>query len=922
MRDDHSEQLKIFFSEQARNNFSQAEPLRVQGTNKAKLYRLQLPAGLLSGNRSGSAVCVKRYLSKWVFKLELRALEELSDSGVVCEVIFHSKLLDDYGEGFNGPYFIAKPFFDETAFLYKETKPLVLLERAAQLVHISDALFREGWRDLDGASNNDVVTKDYRVIRVDLDAAFQFHVYPEKFDPDYHNDSDSASHKLLATAHKKLGSEMAEIDSLAIRISRLLLARDASLMELVMSLRRSNGALASQAKWLKWLILKPLWSPETDSSEESDADKIKKKWLDVWKRQFNAGGLDRLEEGESRFLALMFFEILCKEDHSFTTNDLFHSLMMLDLAILKRRVEIDQTVNSPNGHQQLKDRINCLYLTQQFVRKEEATAPLPSAPPLTPPTDERLKLTVSRAGDAWGATKKGSDWKCQDLVLLSPPEHKIPVALLADGVSSGDGFGAVQAIKEVFSTWVKNLTVGSLDDLKQQLITLIKNIHTELLKPREDNPAAREAQLVVISIFESPTEPVVLAYRIGDSQFFIRYENTEGQAKRRYASWKQNAGPTVGSKQLNLGNLSHYETELGLTSEGIYRIRAFSDGIGKPDVAEQLLDSEKRIEDLVQEASQWTLTEHTTHVGSDDWSVAGFDIQVARETLAEDGNKQVERVSPQKPGQADPIQILTKVDPKAFELSPSARGFWTRTLQDKSIRPLASYPILKDKFDLPQQQVPPPPPQTVASNKADNYLGFGTTPLFPRFVFILVGIVSIAGIIIWATRSASVPTTNTNVNSNANRSTSSQQNTNTSQQGSVKVVDYTDKQLEIYRALDEINRVYVKGELPRGDKVTAPPFDTLIPDLAVVLSNEKWVVEIEFHTDPSGLPAKNMDRTTNRAEAFKKRLTEYKGTRQKPVSVNASQITVIPKGDLSPLTQGQSPQEAKKNRRLVIRRKS
>lgn len=867
--------------------------------------------------------------NRFLFELELTAFETLKSSKRVCDIIFHSRLLPEYeDEDFKGPFFLVKPKFKQISTVTEErksTEPLVWLERAAQQVEMASTFLYYGWRDMDGNLNNDVVTEGGKLIRFDLDSFMSFWFKPDKFGDMFHTNEDS---KLLLEYNRLregLFSEEAEVKSQVIRLSRYLLDEEKSPWEL----KNSICALTT-----------------SHSSSKAEEERYKTRWIEEWTNALVYSGEESpisnlyLSRAEARVLALLFFHILSRHSHGFKLNDLYMSLMLLELGCLKRRYESLQPESHEILYKKMAAQLNSLPEVNHFIQEPSSEPPPPPKheKEATAPVAQYEILDFEKDGQAWAPDVKGVSHECEDKVLINI-EKGMPILLLADGVSGGYGLRAVQVLQEQFDEWIKSLTPGKTESVKKQIMTLIESVHQRLLKIKQDEGLECSTTLVCMALLPDPFNPTLLIVRFGNSAYAVLHDKG-GKVRFTLKSAGSTETNPLGTYSLDLNSFQKFE-ELRLTAEGTFHVRAFSDGVflEKPEEAEGLLRKHLDIKSLVSDAAHWQ--EQLSQVGHDDWSIAGFDFVIKKKDVAmlgagSDGEERDEILRS--------IKVLDRIDHTRIKFSEEALKVWTQLLSDDpELASLTEYPVInkvikvtpKPKLSIwpiakvdnqtqseaivKQETQPDAEPSASGLNNESVLSKLFTDGDIKPDYFVLGAIAVVILIIIFLLfQIVSSPQTETPRNPTANISAPP-----VPVQSPPPSRDWSKEQLnpgaaEIAR-LWETKEGYVLSGLPGGQEVIGEKFEKLITDLSELMGKTYARVIIEVHTDMSGkgspeqVAQANLKTSENRGKALVDRLI-----RTKRVTLN--QLQIVPKGDTSPAVSPEADENGRlRNRRIVIR---
>jgi hypothetical protein len=830
------------------------------------------------------------YAGRDRFMRELTALEALKNTDRVCPVIFSSKDLPQYGRGdFAGPYFIVKREYPHL-LRFGQWGQLRLLEWAAQEADISHALLLAGWRDFDGNPTNDALADGGRIIRIDLDGVHPTWASAEKFNDMYHTPHHARLRSLMKTSHAELTQEEAEIDSLAIRISRLLLNEQAEFWALAdrilalkhqrrfNSLRRSGPARAVYDR----------------------EGRYREAWTRLWHARtvYKDPSPGFLLEAEATFTARLFFRILTTAGHGMSLSDLYFSLMLLDLAVFKRRRE--ELAGYGRLLEQLESIAGELYEPRRFrqpVPQPDTEGNRAEAVPLASPTSEAYELVVTAGGNAWKGRKKGTDREGDDVVIL-PLSEEVSVIVLADGATGAGGATAARTVKDVHKRWAQNVSLRNVLDYRRAISDLVSAIHQELLDQRTPEGKTCETTLVVMAIVNNPAAPCALLMRCGNSGYLVTHEGAAGRAGADpdyFLTSPKESTPMLGSTILDLSKVSL--VPLPLNVEGVYRLRAYSDGIASNDKeARKLLDKSTGIRELVAEAEHWDTM--FTEVRDDDWSVAGFDVTVKKCRFA----------PAESPPEAPPVlksesalESLDLIDPAKFIFSHAAANFWHDALNNKDLEVLKGYPLIGEVLARY------PKPAKVVTQKQIGRTGRLGRRFYVTTAAIFLIIVAAVGLKVYLGR---VPP--------PQRQVINAMPTPTPNPPPPRPPRLSNDAAEIYRELISKGGI-ILGDQPAGADITKDPLKSDLISLKEILDSTSLRLRIEVHTDLTGSGSADKVKEDNqrtselRADKISKALGCEEGTA-------AGRCRAVGRGQEIPIILGRSEEANKKNRRLVVTR--
>jgi hypothetical protein len=571
----------------------------------------------------GRTLIAKRFHSPSLFWLELRALLELQGTGRVCSVIATS--LQAGAPPDSGP-FIVKPFLQDLKTAGAD--PIVRLERATQLVDASRRFFDAGWRDLDGRASNDGLDPNGRVIRFDLDSALSESQISRKLEPLLTGPETTELHRSLTTSLDGMFDEKLEARSVCMRIARLLMRFDERSWPLLDAVIR-GGSLD--------------------------------RWVEAWQAELaspSAMGHIELSLPEARAMALVCFRILSQKDHGFTLSDLYHCSRGILTSAARRVLGVQDSAKSR--------RLMGLMPTMPEIADFRSE---PADVPLTRPLNERrYRVTTIVGGSACRAIQKGTDWRCQDLVMHSLPAER-PWILLADGASMANGFEAIVAVRDWWSALRNDNRRES--DPRYFLLEQVGALHAKLVAIGTSLGRPCETALLIAYISEmADGMPVMRIASWGNVGFFLAH-GTDNEESILFWGHGRVAAMPIGSSKVDPTSLDKSLIETTLTAYGRYRLRAFSDGaFGGDRMAYQTMFGIRGdITGIAAAAATWPET--YSQIGGDDWSIAGMDIlaesisapvQVVERPLAHDRSRRGE------------IKLRSQA---RVELSEPVRAFWT-----------------------------------------------------------------------------------------------------------------------------------------------------------------------------------------------------------------------------------------------------
>lgn len=872
--DGQDEPRAKFFGQIARMNFAHLDKAPFGGRAQTDFFFVWY---------DGVKYVLKKFGRMENFERELAALESLRHTGRVYDLIFSSRDLDEYRGGETGPYFVVKREY--VGLLKNERNPIKLLERAAQEVDISRVFLSQGWRDLDGNFENDAVDKN-KVVRIDLDSAHPLWADASKADEGYRTPSDVSAYSKVSEHQNILNQfkDEEELNSLAIRLSRLFLDLGYPDCEEVLSLRDGNWRERLKARLL----------PLPDLSEKRKR-RVRDGWMEHWAKL--AVGRWALTRDEAKLLGLLFFKILSDPEHGLTLSDLHQSLMLLNVAALQLR------------HKLLKvdPRLEELRTLVLELREHERFIPPPPDVPKkadgsAPAVVHELRHALG--GNSWAGVKKGTDRVGEDLVLL-PEAGRPPVILLADGASTAGGSEAIRVVRSVYSDWVGNVSLKNFSECQKSIEGLVNSIHRELLNRTE----RCETTLVIMALIEDPVRPSAVFARFGNSSYVLTREKLTadpagegGEFRRILHSIEKRETQMLGAAGFTPHPLN--EIVAMLLEEGYrYRLRAFSDGV--EGEARNQITARADILELVEQAGQWHKT--IEEVGHDDWAVAGFDVVVARSDIS---TAHDEKQAAHVPGEApDPLERLGRVVPAMFVLSDKATVFWRQALRDHSLRVLSEQPLIQEVVKLPEDGG-----GTAPGSGRDQSGGRVPSMNLWRVCTALIAIGIILAVVIYiAGRGRDEPPVTSRLeipSPTPDRPRPRETPRSLSAQG-----------LKIYQPLGSREK-YILSRLPGGTAVDST-FDEFLKGMAEVLATTDWTVLIEVYTDSSGQARTAEERAKVNKAASKKRADNIlnKLRELNPNAVRENRVQVEGRGDKGRVIEDDRTEVLRaENRRLVVTR--
>jgi len=916
-----------------------------------------------------------------LYELELLAMKSLATTRRVPEVFYYS-VADGATSGQQPIFFMVKPYYEN--FLdrtIRDTPALELLEHAAQQADISDQLLSRGWRDFDGSFMNDAIDEQGRLVRVDLDGAKPAMNAGGKLQKKYQTEDEFNAILEWLKLYASIFSDTAEAGSLAVRISRLLLRNeeeDWPELRTVMALRKGATPPArpqdvdDKKSWsgltdqLKTVYARFTSSRSKEGAPGTGAGVGKKRgggttaapapeaeepphktpeeealegWSDIWRKGTAGGGETswwdgRLKNAEARLLALLTFHILSQREHGFRVRDLYESLLLLTVAGVEDRWQsIKSGAAELTGHERKQfmslvedlHEVQALLAEFQVAESEDAAA---REEPMTERPPEYKVGKVVNSGAAWPSTKKGPEWLCQDLVIISKEDALTPIFLLADGASRANGTLAVEKVKAVAVNWQRPQQYASLAEAKDNLCRLVTSIHEEVSRLRHRAPGKNfETTLVVATIYTGPPNPVLLLIRYGNSGYFATCQRDGEEApepildSRAYDTFPD----PIGSRRFAHVGFNPRDTleEVQLSEAAVYRVRAFSDGVGTEDQAWELLGDAKGIKELTDEAREWPSS--YGHIGHDDWSIAGFDIEVVPKPETPTIDSPYYRETRSRKRLPFPWASLGRVPANRFKLSKRAELFWKSVLTtDSQLSELAKYTLVKNlfragpaaagsTFKAPSRTAPAKVSAGAVSvyqeNPRRDFDKRRASPLSAWLashgaeLFIWGGLFLVVCILLfnYLYRGGSPPNPDVPPVGPAPAAT-------------LPTPSFDNqRQREIYTGLQSAGGLVVT-DLKGGSGVDEEPLKSFLPNLAAVLSKTGLRVTIDVHTDPEGSESGNRNNTDARKRAIEEKL--------KSLNVRQERFEVRSMGETTPPSRERFPNPtANDYRRLELRLK-
>lgn len=875
---------------------------------------------------------IKEFKEKDSFEVELCAFIGLAQTSRICELLFDSTKLPDYwSETFDGPYFLVKQYFDRV--MEHDQNIFRLLDKAAQEVDISDQLLVRGWRDLDGNVKNDAIDQTGRLVRFDLDGAQPNWAHIRKFNPAYHGAQAQKDRTEIRRFNERLLSQEAELISLAVRLSRLFLEvspADWSLLNKIQAPEKAEPVQqeeqSKKANWARRLLSRLGWKHDQNASKgngETEAIQscLRDQWLHQWEEGLagNESHWNSLSKPEARFLGAIMYQLLSQEEPRFANlRDLYCSLLLVLAAVLERR----QTTIPPADLSRLLDQLRELTQLTQRPRSVPPTAPhtrkrRPSIP------NPQSHAIWSFGGQSWTATQKQSNWQGQDLVLELASGSKL-IFVLADGASGANGAKAIALAQEVCEAWARRLENGSSEQTQQAFADLAQEIHQRLIERSYTSRSSWETTLLLGALYPQEVPPTVVIGRWGNTNYVITYEDLNGQRQR--VSVRDRDSGLLGAPSRESPREQPVRV-LKLTHSGTYRLRAFTDGV--KEVVHPELSGEKSIGDLISEAGNWPLLH--PQIGVDDWSIAGVDVSVSGR---DQGTGTPPPLAPPPPAKA-----FKTIEADQFKLSRAALSFWRRAIgSDPDLHVLAEYSLIGQVIGSISLSKPPieigersrplvglaTPPLTTKQITAARQTKTATLPIERqrskkwrsrgglRWTFLIIAIIIIAVLAWYFWPPADKQNTKQQTNVQSERAQSKDPR--------VELRFETKQQNNLFNSLRNVGGTYEKNNLPVGASIGRPDFDELIQDLATVLSQTRWAVVVEVHTDRTGKGDEGQRRTLNQSIS-RKRADALAHRLQEAYPDVASQLKFEPMGEIEPKVEiERTDVDRGLNRRIVIRR--
>lgn len=922
-----------------------------------------------------------------LYHQEAAALHSLRRTGRVCFVLCNSASVGPtfWNKKDVVPYFIAKRYYPKklTSALITATG-LEKLDIAAQEIDIARQFLGCGWRDFDWSLENDVICEDGKILRVDLDSASALGAWIEKStigDPSFFSLSENAAlQKFLAQRETILkGAEANKLTNMAIRLSHYVFINNndrGELAELLEKLQphaknssseRSTGRLSrhiprfltpARSGGFTLRLLSTLLSPPKVNGADHSNDQASErggvkdnfsydskdvevsllfdKWVDLWLRQSpsrmhsqpSPQTLAKLTYDELGLLARLFYHLIANPGHGFTLDDFRTSILLLAVAALcERKPFIESTSRSePDLIEQLSPH------TRLF---EVKTILFPEAPPASntnqgtsaqhitsrkPELSKLLKVETIPMGGQWPATTKGISHVCQDRALKYAGEHFVTAGIV-DGVSDAAGLQAASIIERGFNEWCGTLKAGSPEELSRGLRDFISNMDAALNKESKFKRESHEAVMAIAVASWRDNSCFAWVAKAGEDSDceILSPDESLMFSTKRFRTPRLGSGEYLNKDSIKIWPIS-------LVGSGPYRFRLFSDGIGVPGY--KRLREIKDIEALVNEASAWGEA-LSGAVGTDDWSVAGFDILI--EETAETVIGQTEGDALESSGLSAEVKseqsflaaAISKADPAKIYLNGPAKIFWRKALgavlalEDRTesaglrfIGDVVGEPIRTDVTDRKTARRPQVATSGLPASK----------PFFDeQTIKIVLTVLLLSGLIVGAiVHFSSSPQT-------SDQSENRRQDISTPTPTEEPEVDTRfdiDQQNKIFNSLRTVKGTYEINNLPIGASVGGAVFNALLRDLAAVLSKTKWNVSVEIYTDMTGSSNEtkrlkdNLKTSVLRASALSdqfKRLYRDIAPRVKFDGMGETPPKIVP--EVTEIDRGL-------NRRIVIRRVS
>lgn len=872
----------------ANERFASLENVAQPQRFDSKFYRVTPPSGI--------NCFIKVFVNRRLYEIELFALHLLRNNERFCPILCSSENFELRKESQTPSlYFIVKPAFNK--FLDVKEKKTILLDNAAQMIDIARELRKEGLYDWDENWENNAFDDNGRLVRIDLDAFYNYKNPIPKFNHHFHSPRAVELKRSLSRACEEF-DELPFINTgLAVRLSRFLLDRAGKFSELEIWLPSSNepnppGTLSKAAGWLGNLFSSSNETilPLESASDSGDEDKLRS-WDKIWRDKFSGASeipYKSLSVAEAVFFGRIVRRMLTKPD--FTLDDSYYSILLLLAGSLQRQTKSSQDIiRFPKG---LFDEVFEIKKLGEIIPDALAADDSPTSQ--LPDSAETLVIEdIKSDGGFWASLKKETTHKTQDRVRIFS-DAPYPFIILADGVSNANGEEAaeitVRVSGEVSEEMKRNpgrFAAG------EWIVELVKRINTSLIENQKREKFQTTFTIALIEENKSGAPFIHLA-QYGDSPWLV-IEEGEKKEKVVHKNSLRCDDKKLGVKAV-LSDEWIDGAIMGIrTVPGKYYIRLFSDGITNP--VRDKLEVTDPIKGLVSEVEGWS-KKYPADIGHDDWSIVGFDIEVKKYKPGKSkkgGNTESEMKKATMP---QPV-IEFKLEPSKFRLSPVAREFWKQTLSEGVCRDLNNLAIIKQTLNL---NLPVQPAASQQNDPADETKS-NQWGLLPK---ILIGFgvlaLSISFFVVWVMLLkyyySNTPSTNIS-NVNAVPGTPEKQN-----------LTFGNKETQDLYKILETDGVVILDSLPGGADINADVFQKTLSRLADIMRATDWIISIEVHTDAAGEEAGNQKISEERGKRIRQRLID--------LQVKESQIKIRSLGESKPFSLADSP----KNRRIVIQRGS
>lgn len=859
---------------------------------------------------------------------ELTALHTLRRTGRVAPVISDATRdhPDFWLKNFKQPFFIAKPYYAQTLDdILGTATPIEKLDLAAQRVDIARSFWEAGWRDYDWHPSNDVVDTDGRVLRIDLDSALSKRPLPIKSrlrEPDYFSRAERDALGVLIAERERTfeSSEPLEVSNMVIRLCSFFfdLNDQTELAKQLGALQppepaenafpgaappvdlAAHGIRAADhaGNRIDSLIKRGLafFLSSGDKKGPRPADNSRpprpappiEPWLQLWRSRFPTGVPEsaasappppfwQLTCAEWELLARIFYHLIAVQDHGFSLSDLYASLLILEAAVLRDRRRQAHVAKRPEAASttQLAPTVKFYELLRVIAEEQaikvradkQAAAQAEISSSGKAPSSDLLKTSIVSGGNAWPAAGKEG---CEDGVLVVPGSSNW-FLLVTDGGSDASGRAAAGIVVAEFGAWCQDRILESPEEAVRELRAMLSKINAKLFEASKTSGCTHQAMAVAAVVGVRDRDCFIAYAQAGDSQCMIL--EPDGSIRR----WTRNLD-TAGLGQydpLPEGGIGAAFSVLDAEAagRGKYRVRLYSDGVGADGVAR--IRAVPDIEALVQEAAGWGENLNMS-VGRDDWTVAGFDIQVERAEPQPDVVQPVKEKSVPKyvvengADEARLKQALDKVVSNSFKLSPKCIAFWQQALVD--VRDSVwSVKLLREWFRVEAPEpLPSPAKETTPPGFSSDSLLDRTTQVTPGerpskvresaliIAMVVVGFISAFLFYRFTSSTEGVPP-------RSGPTETMPQVSSEEQTPSPELVSEESKRIyEILRA----GKPYPLERLPGKESISIPEIQIFLRELSVVLKRTGYLVLIEVYGDRSGSAKGNLQVTGQRAQAI------------------------------------------------------